>query len=351
MIDTSKVYADWAAEQLKKVHARYADPITGEIEEENKIPAMHKLCVTGTMDAALLDASPWKTKQRLFEEMTFARDDEEIDEERRFTFDLGHACEPLIAREFSRITHIKLKAGITKIFKERVWSGAQIDYLTVDDVPMECKTASHADGWGNGCLFNSDGKVLRADSKIPFYYELQCQKQMALMECKEMWLSCFMTFERGIRIYLIKANENLQKRIAAAEDDFMFCHVIPNFPFEQETKPLSLSPDKKENSCFADEEFQTLLKRYKELKEPYKTIPVAVRKEMNDITAKLKEKMGDAKYCVNTNGVELCHFTVSQGKPFFDEKRFADEQPEMYSKYMTDGKFSTKFFIAKEKRA
>ena len=126
MTDTSKVYADWAAEQLKKVHARYADPITGKIEEENKIPAMHKLCVTGTMDAALLDASPWKTKQRLFEEMTFARDDEEIDEERRFTFDLGHACEPLIAREFSRITHIKLKAGITKIFKERVWSGAQI---------------------------------------------------------------------------------------------------------------------------------------------------------------------------------------------------------------------------------
>lgn len=347
--DKEKTYLSWKEQREPLVLERYADFITGVIEKENEIPAMHKLCITGTMDSVLLGVNPWKTRQQLFNEMLFIKD-EDIEDDRKFTFALGHAAEPLIAKEFSRLTHTRVKSGVTMVAPDRIWSAAQIDYLTVDNVPMECKTASHADGWGTGSLFNSNGVLIHADTKIPEYYRIQCQKQLMLSGMSSMFLSSWMTFDRGIRIFIVNEDKELQQKIIAAEDDFLFNHLIPEVPFEEDQELTAAPADKKENSCFANEEFQKLLARYKELKAPYLSVPTAVRKEMNDIQARLKNMMGDARYCIDTDGNELCHFTTSQGKPFFDEARFADEHPDLYSQYMSEGKFSTKFFIAKGKK-
>lgn len=344
-----KTYNDWLVEQNAKAQEYYADPFTGELDHRYEINAFHKICVTGTMDSVLLDANPWSTKQEIFELMTFKKDDREVDETKRFTFDLGHMAEPLIAKEFARTTHIKVITGgiYTDVEHGRPWSGCQFDFLSSDDVPMECKTASHSGEWGKGCLFNENGDVVSEDSRIPYHYQIQCQKQMWVMGKDHMWLSCWMTFERGIRIYKLHADKALQERILDAEDDFIFNHVIPNVPYEQELKPVDAAPEIDDNTCFADEEFNVLLARYKELKAPYKTVPVAVRREMNGIVDKLAQLMGDKKRAVDLNGNELCHFTITQPKPSFNEKKFANEHPDLYSEYMEQGNPSTKFFIAK----
>ncbi len=339
----------WSEKQVAKAKEWYTDPFTGELDPRYTIQAFHKNCVSGTMSAVLLDASPWKTKQEIFEEVNFLHDDRIVDEDKRFTFELGHNAENLIAKEFSRVTHIKLQTGRMDLDKlhNRPWSGCQFDFLTIDGVPMECKTASHSAGWGKGCLFNSLGDVISEDSRIPEQYMIQCQKQMWVAGVDHMWLSCWLTFERGIRIYRLTANELMQENIRRVEDDFMFNHLIPNIPFEEEVKPVVPAPEVDEKTCFANEEFNVLLDRYKELKAPYKTVPVAVRKEMNSIVEKLSQLMDGKTRAVDSDGRELCHFTKTQLKPAFDERRFADENPELYKKYLQEPKSSVKFFVAK----
>ena len=352
MLQRVASFKDWLTGQAEKCAERYIDPVTLEMDSRYEINNFHKLCVTATMSSVLLGVNPYKSKQELFNEITFVTDDRIVDDDKVFTFALGHACEPLIAKEFSRITHIKLQAGCTKTDKEhyRPWSGCQFDYLTIDGEPMECKTASHSGSWGKGCLFNENGDILSEDNRIPEYYMIQCQKQMYIAGKDHCWLSCWMTFERGLRIFRLTADPKLQQKIIDADDDFLFNHVIPNVGYDDfdTVAPAPLETDA--NTCFANDEFSVLLNRYKELKEPYKTVPVTVRKEMNEIVDKLKELMGDATHAIDSDGKELCHFTTSQGKPTFNEKAFANEHPELYKQYMQEGKVSTKFFIAKEKK-
>lgn len=351
-LDRLQAYRDWLVKQVMVCEERYLDPFTGELDQKYVINDLHKKCVTATMSSVLLGVNPYKSKQELFNEVTFVTDDREVAEDKIFTFALGHASEPLIAKEFARITHIKVCQG--KIINDqehgRPWVACQFDYLTVDGEPMECKTASHSGGWGKGCLFNENGDILSEDNRIPEYYMIQCQKQMYMAGKSSCWLSCWMTFERGIRIYRLSADPELQQKINDADDDFMFNHLIPNVGFDDldTVAPVPLETDA--NTCFANDEFSVLLNRYKELKEPYKTVPVTVRKEMNEIVDKLKELMGDATHAIDSDGKELCHFTTSQGKPTFNEKTFANEHPDLYKQYMQEGKISTKFFVAKEKK-
>ena len=343
------LYREWAKNQTAQSQLLYTDPFTGETDTRYTIQAFHKICISGTMDSVLLGANPWASKQEIFDEINFKKDDRFVDEEKRFTFELGHHAESLIAKEFSRITHIKLAAGTMLVDTDhkRPWSGCQIDFLTVDGEPMECKTASHSAGWGKGCLFNSLGDVVSEDSRIPDYYMIQCQKQMWIKGVQRMWLSVWMTFERGIRIFRLTADPALQQKIIEAEDDFMFNHLVPNVGFEEEPVPVKTAPEVDDKTCFANDEFNSLLMRYKELKAPYKTVPVAVRKEMNGIVDKLAQLMGDKTRAIDTDGNELCHFTTSQMKPTFNEKKFADEHPDLYKEYMQEGKTSTKFFMSK----
>ncbi len=352
VFDKVRLYRDWLIEQTAKAKTFYTDPFSGEVDPVYQINFFHKQCITATMSSVLLDANPYKNKQELFNEVTFVTDDRFVDDDKRFTFALGHAAEPLIAKEFARVTHIKVGAGCTinDANHNRPYAGCQIDFLTIDKEPMECKTASHSAGWGRGCIFNENGDILSADDRIPFYYMIQCQKQMWIAGVQQMWLSCWLTFERGLRIYRLTADPELQQKINDADDDFLFNHLIPNVGYEDHDIPAPAPLENDANTCFANDEFNALLTRYKELKEPYKTVPVAVRKEMNEITDKLKELMGDATHAVDANGKELCHFTSSQGKPTFNEKAFANDHPDMYKEYMQEGKISTKFFITKEKK-
>lgn len=340
-------YMSWVSARLPRIADKYRDPITGLFEEKTCIPASHKMAITGTMAPVLLGLSPWKTKQELYNEIVNI-EDPEIDEEKRFTFELGHNCESMIAKEFAKYSHIQVREGKTDRDLTRLWSMAQIDFLTIDGCPLEIKTASHADGWGTGCLFNEKGDVYRVDSKIPAYYNAQIQKQMQVARRDQAWCAVWLTFERGIRIFKIERDEELIQKIIDAEDDFLFNHVIPEVPYEEAPEPLkTVPPEQKENACFASVEFEELLKRYRELKAPYLSVPAKVKKEMGEIQAKLKAFMAGAKYAINADGKELCHFTESIGKPYFDQEAFSNEHPDLYAQYMRDGKKTTKFFLAK----
>ena len=349
--DQQATYMAWLVTRKDRVTEKYCDPITGEsTSEDSAIKGLHKLAITGTMAAVLLGVSPWKTKQELYDEIVNI-EDPEVDDQRRFTFEIGHTNEKMIAREFARLAHRKVSPGVTDNDKTRIWSFAQVDFLTDDGCPLEIKTSSHAEGWGQGCLFNDNGVPYYLDLHIPEYYELQVQKQLYITGKDHGWLAVWMTFERGIRVYFVARNPEKIEKIIKAEDDFLFNHVIPEKPFELPPTPLAKAPEsEKQNSCFANQEFEALLKRYKELKAPYLTVPAAVKKELAEIQSKIKGLMGDAKYAINEAGQELCHFTESVGKPYFDQEAFSNDHPDLYAKYLRDGKTSTKFFLAKDKK-
>ena len=146
-----------------------------------------------------------------------------------------------------------------------------------------------------------------------------------------MWLCVWLTFETNVRVCRIKRYYETIKKIIKAEDDFMFNHVIPCKPLVAETEKAL--DDAEENAVYANTEVLDKIKKLKEIKESLANL----KKEEDNITTELKQRMGDARSLVTLTGELLATKTVTTPKRF-DITGFKNENPDLYVKYLKDGK-------------
>lgn len=309
MKDKIATYKEWKAKQVSKANAFYKDPFTEQIEKESIIPFLHTHYIGGSVDAALLGLSPWANKNDVYEKMTNFSFSQTTFNQR-----WGIHAEQFVAQEFSRATHKAVHTGDT-LYGDEVgcpWAMCQIDRLLDNGVPLEIKTASsnnvNVDGkkeWGHGCEFNSDFALVHEDDQIPAYYNVQCQKQLWLSNKEYMWLCCMLSFESKVRVYKIYRDDKLIEEIKAAEIDFLFNHVIPEVPYDEQETAAILDEDAGDDAVFATDSFIETLSDLSKVRKQ----KLALGKQEKELSEKVHDMLAGHRAAVNRDGKTLCTLT------------------------------------------
>lgn len=326
-----ELYNSWKEEQSHKALDFFTNPQTHQIPEEDKIAYFHTMTIGGSMDASLLGLSKWNTPKDVYDSFFNFRKSES-----KFVFARGHFFEEFVAQQFELVTKKKVVEGTTLDGSkfECPWSFAQIDRQLEDGTPLEIKVATYnsedEDGkeWGAGCKFNDKGDLLISDDQIPKNYYCQCQKQLWLTEKESMYLAVWLTAEIKIRVFIIKRNDEFIDLLKNTEIDFLFNHVIPVVPYEDDFEPLSDEQDKE--TVFADEEIKGYLEELKKVNETYSLAD----KRKTQLTQLIKDKIGDYDVVVDESGNKLCSLST-YSLHGFDKEAFANDYPDLYKKYVT----------------
>ena len=322
-MNKEEIYKVWKEKQSHKALDFFLDD-NNQIPEADQIAYIHTMSIGGSMDASLLGLSKWRNINDLYDSFfNFKKS------EGKFVFDRGHVFEQFVAEQFEKVTHKKVCDGITVdgAKYKAPWSFAQIDRTLEDGTPLEIKVATFnsedEDGkeWGTGCKLNEHGDLLIVDDCIPKAYYCQCQKQMWLTGKEAMFLACWLTSEVHIRIYLIKRNDEFIRMIRDAEEDFLFNHVIPAIPYENEG---ALVDEYEEDAVFGDEDALSYVDELQEINAYLSQL----KKRKDEIVSILKNKLGEHEVCVDKDGKKLYSLTRFLTHRF-DVDGLLNDHPEM----------------------
>ncbi len=326
-------YNEWAKEQKRKFGGAFSDDY-GMVKTELCIPYLHLTHIGGSTVPAIMGVSKWETAAQVYDKMTGAIDTSIVPD--NFVFERGHACEPFIREQAGKLLKLEPDVGDTLYDNARPWSMAQIDsYMGAGRIPCEIKCVSFnnatTDGkeWGNGCVINDNGEIIKYDDLVPVAYYIQCQKQMYLTKWKYMFLAAWLTFESRIRIYVINRDEDVINQIIDAEDNFMFNNVIAGVrPAEVEIKEEA--DVVKGKTMATTDRLDDLLAKYHDLEQEV----APKKKELDAIKEQISELMADANVLVDENGNKLVTKTnVSTSR--FNSTKFKNDNAELYAQYLT----------------
>lgn len=344
MTDEIAIFKEWQKKQKEKANKAFLNPITGELDEENSVSYLHKLYIGGSVDSSLLGLNPYRSVKDEYDNMN----DFDLQDD-LFVFRRGHALEGFVAKEFSLIARKRITKGVTLFSDKYPWAMAQIDFLLEDDTPLEIKVCSvnpneedGAKGFGKGCDFNSNGELVYTDDTIPSYYMVQCQKQLFLSDKTFMWLACWLTYENKVRIYYIERNDEIIEHILHAEHDFLFNHVIPQIPYNENKNELE-SVDEMPNACYADKDFISLVKEYKELNAKKNELA----KEADKLSESIREFIGEHDVALDQNGRVVIKQTT-QSRVSLDTKSLKNDHADLVAQYMKEQNIKSKLTVNKD---
>ena len=340
------MYEDWKAEQGKKF-AYLLDK-----GEEGQIRYRHHLTLGASTTSIVLGASKYQTRQELMDYM-LGRVPEDFSV--KFCLEMGKDLEPVVTKRFSERTKLLVAEGVTGSDWRYPWISYQIDRtIPALKSDLELKIAFHngtfngdLKDWGKDSVFNNNGVLVFASDEIPLDYYYQVQKQMLYREKDSCYLCAWLTYEQRVRIYHIKADKDVQQKIFEADDDFTFNHLIPDVPFDdsddKRLQRLEESADD-QDLCFADSECEELIARHIELSSrQYK-----LKKDIDEIKKRIKEKMGSHKGIVNKNNLLAVNLSTVTRREF-DADKFANEHPDMYGDYIKETSYTKMNFIKSKK--
>lgn len=340
-------YNTWADDTEKRLFPRYANS-EGVFNDALLIPYMHLTHIGGSTVSALMGVNKWKSASDVYDEMTGAKDTSK--QEHSFILERGHACEKFIWQQASQLLHEDIHEGNIMVSDDRPWSMCQFDALTADGTPVECKCVSFnyegEDGkeWGNGSLINDNGEIVQEDDLIPVSYFIQCQKQLDFSQKDVMYLAAWLTFETKIRIFVIHRDEEMIKKIREVEDDFIENNILAGKRPEDivsEEKSTSFTEGKSE---VATQYTIDLVHQYNERNAQLKELQATVDELKKQVEAQLHDDVSALVTAEGKSVVKRSTYTTKR----FDSKRFMNELPETYSKYVTESSPIVRLTISKK---
>ena len=342
-----ETYKEWAKGQTDAWRKVYADK-DGKLPDDAKIPLYHKTHFGGHASAVLCGLSRYMKPVELYTQMTCLEDDRI----NSFAMRRGTFNEPFVAKEAALALCGKVRKGRGfRVDSKRPWSSAQIDYMITDAdgyrTVLEIKTGAvnpvQSDGnrlWGKGCVL-VNGKVVTPDDLMPTEYFIQVQKQLYITGKDYGYLAVWLTFENGVRIFKVERDDDLIRKIITAEDNFLFNYLIPKRApdsFEEESNELESDGN---DAVFSDEDTTKVLERIHEVKAQL----TELKAEDSELTAILKERIGEHKALINKAGDVLARLTFATRRSF-DVNTFKTENPELYGKYVVEKKESPRLTLA-----
>jgi putative phage-type endonuclease len=210
--------------------------------------------LTGTSVAGILNASPWSSPWKIYNEKRYGIK-EPISAEKQAIFDRGHIWEPRIMEEYTRITGRRVfDPGIMLVeHPKHEWLWGSPDGL-IEGGGFEAKTSTKPEHWGeSGTVITK--WVEGSEKVIPAQYAIQCYVYMSVTELPfwDLAVALPVPFDfpqvRWFRIMRDEAVENaMLKKVAAWRDKHLIHGVRPevdetedcraglNFTFRSDSK-------------------------------------------------------------------------------------------------------------------
>lgn len=180
---------------------------------------LRKLGIGGSDAAVIMECSPWKTKKELYYEKIGAPVLLDLDEDKWFIYEYGHAVEELVAKMFQRKTGFEVMID-TRMYRHPKYPFMQANVDRVVRLPdgriaiLECKTTT---------FFNKEEWY----SGPPRYYEMQCRHYMAVCNVDVVYIAClFGNTPADFVCHRIERDLDYESDIIEAEKEFWENNVL-----------------------------------------------------------------------------------------------------------------------------
>lgn len=267
---------------------------------------------------------------------------EETDLSEVMEINIGSKAEALILDAYERQTGFTLQRNLdTLLHPSYPWLGCHRDAIH-EGVNVEAKTVGYynRDNWGDG------------GDEVPDYVLWQVQQQMAcsghtvtkIPVCFISNLSLkylFLEQAPPITIFEVKKDYELEAYLIQKAGDVWGCVQSGITPIPRTLDDVKLLyPKAIEPAVEADDDIELAWKRLLEIRQYLKQ----AEQTEEELKVLLQSYMSTASV-LQKGGVTLATWKNARDSERFDEKRFADEHPDLYKQYMVSRMGARRFLV------
>ncbi|MFD1206676.1 YqaJ viral recombinase family protein [Sporosarcina contaminans] len=276
--------------------------------------------IGGSDVSAIAGLNKWKSPVGVYLDKVGATPTEDTAGEAAYW---GNVMEDVVAQEFSKRTGLKVRRR-NAILKhpEYPWMLANVDRLIVGKREgLECKTAS---------------EYLKGDwegEEIPAAYLLQIQHYMAVTGYKAWYIAVLIGGNKFL-YKRIERDEEIINYLITIEKDFWLNNVLaeepPTFDGSQASVDLlkALYPESKPTSeTMLPSEAETLIDALDAINVELKTIETQKKEYENQLKDMMKD---NEKGYIGERQIIWKSYVTNR----FDSKRFKEEEPDLYERYV-----------------
>lgn len=298
-----------------------------QAEDRSKWLEFRKEGIGGSDAAAIVGLSKWKSPYQLWLEKTGQVEAEDISDKKVVYW--GTQLEDMVAKEFCKQTGKKVKKQGLYRSKETPFALASVDRMIIgEQAGLECKTTS---AYG---IKDWEG------DNIPDAYYVQCQHYMMVTGLPKWYIAVLIGGNHFVWKEVPRNEEDIAE-LRTAEASF-WQMVLTNTPpaldgSDTTTKALSEKFQGGLEKTELDTETEEALRRLAEIDEIAKDL----EKKANTLKNRIKNFMGNYEIGIGNN-CRVSWKTVA-GRKSVDGKLLEKEMPDIYKKYLKEGKPSRRF--------
>ena len=278
----------------------------------------------------ILGLNPYETPYQLWRRKKGL----DLAKENTFAMKAGHFLEDGVARFFEDSTGYSV---------DHSTSGDWIAYDNEKPFMRVSPDRLYRNGSGELCIVECKTTQKQIDpNDIPLYWFAQLQYQMGVMRIGE-----------GAIAWLIGGREFGYKEIKFNQEFYSYMvDKVAEFWVENiqgGEEPLCINsldiitkfPQSKENAVLADISLATTFPLLRELKERKKQL----EEEIGDLEERIKFFMGENDSMIDAFGNTIVTWKTPKASLKFDEKKFKEENPELWSSYAKEVQGSRRFIL------
>jgi len=282
--------------------------------------------IGASMSPAILGFNPWQSAVDVWDKLVNNTDD--ITD--NLTMYLGREMEPIVKKLFMDQTGLKvLNDNKIRIDDKHEFLTTNLDGMVVGEgIPVEYKTT--AKPW---------------DGEIPNHYFVQLQHQMMVTESPSIYFcSLSMGFRKQLIVERYDRNDEFIGELRDELVTFWNDHVLTGKPPE----PKSIS-DARKVFNHTDPESVATIDDYMVVTElrALKETRAELDRQVNEKQLEIMKIIGDKETLVSTAGYELVTWKKSKPTTYLNSKKLADENPDVYLKYLKQRDGSRRFVLKK----
>ena len=285
--------------------------------------------IGASMSSSILGYNPWQSAVDVWDQLLHPNGG--IDD--NLALYLGREMEPIVKKLFMDKTGLKvLNDNKIRIDDEYFFLTTNLDGVVVGEgIPVEYKTT--AKPW---------------DGDIPDHYFVQLQHQMMVTESPSIYYcSLSMGYKKQLVIEKYDRNDEFISNMRSSLIAFWEENVVKGIPPE----PKSINDAKKlynevdpESIATGSKDDCSVVTKLRQLKIQKADID----KQVNETQLELMKVMGDKEILVNQSGFELATWKKTKDSEYLDTKILAEEQPDIYNKYLKTRNGFRRFVLKKE---
>lgn len=282
--------------------------------------------IGASMSASILGFNPYQSAVDIWEQLVFKNHEKEDN----LAMYLGREMEPIVKKLFMDRTGLKVVAdNKIRIDKEFDYLTTNLDGVVVgEQIPVEYKTT--AKPWSG---------------EIPDNYFVQLQHQMMVTNAPSVYFcSLSMGFQKQLVVEKYDRNDDFIGSMRDELINFWETNVLKEIPPQiktlEDAKKIYTDVDK--NSILtADDSLQVHVSELRAMQVSKKDL----EKRMNDKKIELMKSIGNFETLVDHLGEVIVSWKKSNPTEVFDKKKFQEENPDIYNKYLINKQGSRRFIV------